>query len=149
MVAKRQSQAGPKTLKHREAVALAIAVRDVDEIRSVLLVQRTQDDDCPKWVFPGGKIASGEPATRAARRELFEETGVTAARGSLIGRRIHPVSGADLFYVAVHDLNGTASRQEPDKHQAVRWIPVDDLDAVLGTGLYQEVARFLRRRPPA
>ena len=44
---------------------------------AVLLLHRTRDglDD---WVLPGGTPREGESMTACARRELFEETGISA-----------------------------------------------------------------------
>ena len=51
-----------------------IVVRD----QAVLLVHRTHDrlDD---WVLPGGTQRPGESTADCARRELYEETGLTAS----------------------------------------------------------------------
>ncbi len=48
----------------------------------VLLVRRPEG----VWAFPGGKVEQGENIADAARRELFEETGVTADLHTLVGQ---------------------------------------------------------------
>jgi mutator protein MutT len=44
----------------------------------ILLLQRSYNDDfmAGKWCLPGGKIEAGEQPLIAAKRELFEETGI-------------------------------------------------------------------------
>jgi ADP-ribose pyrophosphatase YjhB (NUDIX family) len=44
----------------------------------VLLVKRGRPPSAGLWSLPGGHIEPGEPAVEAIRRELMEETGVTA-----------------------------------------------------------------------
>lgn len=57
------------------ASALAVVVR----CDSVLLVRRRNRPDRGMWGFPGGKLNDGESTLSAAKRELFEETGVLAS----------------------------------------------------------------------
>lgn len=45
--------------------------------RRVLLLRRRDGVDAAGcWAFPGGKIEAGESARLAARREVWEETGI-------------------------------------------------------------------------
>ena len=37
------------------------------------------------WTLPGGKVRQGESLVKALRRELYEETGLRAQIGSLLG----------------------------------------------------------------
>jgi ADP-ribose pyrophosphatase YjhB (NUDIX family) len=37
------------------------------------------------WTLPGGKVKRGESLVKALRRELYEETGLRAQIGSLLG----------------------------------------------------------------
>lgn len=46
------------------------------------------------WVLPGGRIDSGEEATEAAYRELFEEWGVKAPRLTLVAQLSYETNGA-------------------------------------------------------
>jgi len=56
-------------------IALAIVVRD----GKVLVARRADDRHLGgTWEFPGGKVEPGEEPDDAARRELFEETGLAA-----------------------------------------------------------------------
>jgi mutator protein MutT len=57
-----------------------------------LLLQKRKDNGC--WGYPGGCVELGETVESAARRELFEETGLTAHSLELLD----VFSGKDLFY---------------------------------------------------
>jgi 8-oxo-dGTP diphosphatase len=65
---------------HPLPAALAALVRD----GRLLLVQRAKEAIPRKWGLPGGLIELGESPARAAERELFEETGITARAGRVI-----------------------------------------------------------------
>ena len=84
---------------------------------AVLLVHRTHDglDD---WVLPGGTPRQGESLMACARRELFEETGVSAdpSEVALIAESASPRSGRRLLDVIFHAAEPVIGRercQEP------------------------------------
>lgn len=58
----------------RIAAVLVYALRD----RQVLLLRRNKQPNLGLWIAPGGKIENDESPHEAARRELAEETGLTA-----------------------------------------------------------------------
>lgn len=52
----------------------------------VVLIRRAQRDKAyGRWILPGGFVDRGEPVPTAARREVFEELGVTVEIVGLIG----------------------------------------------------------------
>jgi 8-oxo-dGTP diphosphatase len=51
----------------------------------LLLVLRADEPAAGRWSLPGGKLRAGESAQAGARRELFEETGIRATIGDLVG----------------------------------------------------------------
>jgi 8-oxo-dGTP diphosphatase len=53
----------------------------------LLLFRFTPDDRPPFWVTPGGALDPGETFEEAARRELFEETGLELEPGPLVVTR--------------------------------------------------------------
>ncbi len=57
-----------------EAVSVAVLRGD-----SLLLVKRGRAPSLGLYAFPGGRVEPGETLDKAARRELREETGLTAA----------------------------------------------------------------------
>jgi ADP-ribose pyrophosphatase YjhB (NUDIX family) len=54
-----------------------------DAEQKVLLVR--QAVGLRLWTLPGGKVRRGESLVKALRRELYEETGLRAQIGSLLG----------------------------------------------------------------
>jgi 8-oxo-dGTP diphosphatase len=63
-----------------ECIAVAAGIL-VDEHGHVLLTERIGDSPfAGLWEFPGGKIAAGESAVAAMRRELAEELGIRVQR---------------------------------------------------------------------
>ena len=62
-------------------VGLLAIVRRGDRF---LLVRRGREPNRGRWGFPGGVQELGETVVEGARRELAEETGLTAGRGHAI-----------------------------------------------------------------
>jgi len=63
----------------------------VDKAGAVLLQHRDEHalSDALLWSIPGGQIEPGESTIEAARRELLEETGLTAGALSLFWHGVH------------------------------------------------------------
>jgi len=58
-----------------------------------ILLQQRQDNKC--WAYQGGRVEPGEIVEEAAKRELYEETGLTANKLELFG----VFSGPDLHHI--------------------------------------------------
>jgi 8-oxo-dGTP pyrophosphatase MutT (NUDIX family) len=94
----------------------------------------------PFWVTAGGECEPGESFEDAARRELFEETGITADPGPQIARMTpefitvqgEPVQADERFFLvrageAKIDTTGHTETEQALMTQH-RWFTLDELD---------------------
>ncbi|MDR2654572.1 MAG: NUDIX domain-containing protein [Oscillospiraceae bacterium] len=98
------------------------------------LLQKRLDDG--KWSDHGGSLDIGETFEEAAKRELFEETGLTANRlefmGLLSGREmLHTYPNGDRVYITAaywlcEDFSGELL-PESDETSELRWFGIDKL----------------------
>jgi 8-oxo-dGTP diphosphatase len=113
-------------------VAIGIVVRR----SQILMIRRDIPNLDVSWVFPGGKIESDESALEAAKREVFEETGVYCEPVKIVHTRTHPVSSKLMVYVVCEYQ--TAARQKTKEFQT-RWFGANQLPALLGSTLSRQI----------
>jgi len=100
-----------------------------------------------RWVFPKGRIESGENAVAAARREVSEEAGVRARPI----RRLRPVERKkerERISIA-YFLMAYAGRTRPLEKRRVRWLAFDEaieaLDLEKSRRLLRSAHRLISR----
>ena len=127
----------------RPLVGIGIIVLRAD---AVLLVRRGRPPSEGKWSLPGGAQKLGETAEAAARRELFEETGLQVGALRLVAHAdsIHPDSeGRVRFHYTILDFAAAWRGGEPvaggDVLDAV-FAPISGLAAY---ELWSEVLRVV------
>lgn len=97
-----------------------------------VLLQKRKDNDC--WSMHAGGLELGETVEDVARRELFEETGLTANSLELLGvfsgndmRYTYPngdkVSIVQIMYIC-SDFSGEL-RPEAEEVTALKWFDID------------------------
>lgn len=91
----------------------------------LLLVLRRNDPGRGLWSLPGGRVEPGETVEAAVRREVREETGLDVRVGRLLGV---VVRGDYLIHDHEAYVEGGPLRAGDDA-EAVRWCPLDELDA--------------------
>lgn len=112
----RETPAGPReVVLHPGAVAVLLR----DELGRILLVhQHREGPRAPLWEIPAGVLEVGEKPLAAAKRELSEETGLTARRWRYLGT-VYPTPGysAERTYVflAEKPSGEPAARSEVDE----------------------------------
>ncbi|WP_433369391.1 NUDIX hydrolase [Actinoplanes sp. CA-142083] len=105
----------------------------VDPSGAVLMQHR--DDHAPvspnQWGFPGGRIEPGETPEQAARRELLEETGLTAGELRLLWSGPRPYEKGFSHTVTVHVFHGATTARQEDvvlgEGRAMVFVPRDEL----------------------
>ncbi len=73
--------------------------------RGVVLQRRNKEPKRGCWVLPGGFVDRGETLEEAAKREFFEETGLTTTINCLLGNYSYP-GEANIIIVYQSDITG-------------------------------------------
>lgn len=138
----------------------------IDDLNRVLLLQGTDpmESGAPWWFTPGGGAEDGESALDAARRELFEETGLDAvdlegplwrrvAHFQFMGKQYEQHEEFFFTRISTHDLiDDMWTEIERATVLAHRWWSIDDLVAtdeqIFPARLGQLIDSLLRQGAP-
>lgn len=146
-----ESPVNPAVPPSPRLAVLAVVTRAGAEGPEVLLVRRANPPQAGHWGFPGGKVEWGEDLAAAARRELWEETG-------LDGSDPRPFEAIDLIEDGTHHLMialrlelgpkgcGSEPRARDDALEA-RWVGAAALPRPLCDDVERVVALALAREP--
>jgi len=141
-----------KLVGHRPLLQVGASVIVENERGEVLLEKRT-DNHC--WGYPGGSVELDEVVEEAARRELYEETGLIAGDMTLFGvfsgkdtHYVYPngdeVSNVDIVYLC-KDYSG-ALRAQADEVESLRFFPADALPEDLSPPIRTPLLRWAETR---
>ena len=109
------------------------------------------------WATPGGALGHGESYQDAARRELFEETGIVAEIGEEIAQReavfVTPDSErvtADERYFLVLVANDAINQDgqdplEADSMKEYRWWPLSELQRTLEAVYPEDIVQLIEQ----
>jgi 8-oxo-dGTP diphosphatase len=140
-------------LIHSDAIPRAAVSGGIFRGGQVLLVRRARAPALGLWSLPGGHIETGETAAEALRRELMEETGVTARLGGVadaldVIRRDE--AGAVIFHrviVVFHGVWLSGDAQAASDVSAAMWCGPEEIAGLETTpGLAKVIARAKRAR---
>lgn len=124
-----------KKVGHDLVLSVGLSVLLVDEKRRLVLLEKRADNGL--YCLPGGSIDLGEKVQEGARRELFEETGVTCGKLSLFlilsgedGRLSYPngdvTEYCDLIFFST--IDSTTVKPKGDRESTyVGFVPLDEL----------------------
>lgn len=110
-----------KLVGHRPILQVGASVI-VEDSDGRILLQKRRDNQC--WGYAGGSVELDEKVEEAAKRELFEETGLKALSlelfGVFSGEKMHyvypngdEVSNVDIVYIC-RDYRGNLKKQESE-----------------------------------
>ncbi|MFF9195890.1 NUDIX domain-containing protein [Streptomyces sp. NPDC014779] len=127
------------TVEAQRAVAAAVVVRG----ERVLLVRRRAAEGALSWQFPAGKIESEETPEEAAARETEEETGLLVVPQTVLGQRVHPMTGREIHYIACRPVGGQAVVASADEVAGLAWATHGELPQYVPHGLFGPVQNYL------
>lgn len=144
-----------KIVGHRPLLQVGASIILENELGEVLLQKRT-DNHC--WGYAGGSVELDEIVEDAARRELFEETGLIAREMELFGvfsgkdtHYIYPngdeVSNVDVVYIC-RGYTGKLICQEGEVEE-LRFFPPDAIPAELSPPNRLPMREYLKKRREA
>lgn len=118
---------------HRTLLQVGASVI-VEDNNGRILLQKRSDNHC--WGYAGGSVELDEKVEDAAKRELYEETGLTANSLELFGvfsgkdtHYIYPngdeVSNVDIVFIC-RDYSGTLMRQESEVEQ-LKFFAIEEI----------------------
>ena len=117
----------------------------------VLLVKRGLPPSRGLYAFPGGRVEPGETLEAAARRELFEETGLQAGPlAPVVELLIEAAKGDAPTRYLLQVFSGTHVGGEPvsaDDAEEAAFVTLDELRQLPLTGSIEAIAEQLLAPP--
>lgn len=123
-------QAINQDLLRRPRVGVGVLI--INNRNQLLLGKRKNAHGDSTWAPAGGHLEFGESFESCAKRETYEETGLTIEAPTLVGVTNDFFHDQDLHYVSVflyasHKVGDHPIVKEPDKIECWRWFGLDDL----------------------
>jgi 8-oxo-dGTP pyrophosphatase MutT (NUDIX family)/GNAT superfamily N-acetyltransferase len=140
-----------KSVGHAPIIQCGASIIVVNE-HGELLLQKRRDNGC--WGYHGGSVELDEVVEEAAKRELFEETGLIAETLELLGvfsgedmHYVYPngdvVSNIDIVYIC-RNYTGEI-KQELEEISELRFFAPDELPANISPPNVKALNQYVRR----
>ncbi|MBR4033402.1 MAG: NUDIX hydrolase [Clostridia bacterium] len=138
-----------KTVGHRPLLQVGASVI-VEDKEGRILLQLRSDNHC--WGYAGGSVELDEDVEEAAKRELFEETGLIAKELTLFGvfsgkdtHYVYPngdeVSNVDIVYIC-KDYSGDLLCQEGEV-DALKFFPIDQIPDNISKPIEKQLRQYI------
>jgi 8-oxo-dGTP diphosphatase len=113
-------------------ILLVVAAALIRSDGRILVQQRPEGKPMAGlWEFPGGKVDRNEVPEKALARELAEELGIAVDPAALVPAAFASEGLADRHLLLLLYITRTWSGDVHGRDgQAVRWLPVDELDTL-------------------
>jgi 8-oxo-dGTP pyrophosphatase MutT (NUDIX family) len=134
-VTRPDGQAGVYGVVHFANVAVGVVAID-DQDRVALVGQHRYPFDAISWEIPEGGSPHAEDALEGARRELLEETGLSARTWREVGRYelSNSVSDETAVVFLATDLEEGIAQPEGSEELEFRWLPFDEVMSMVAAG---------------
>lgn len=138
-----------KIVGHRPLLQVGASVI-VEDKEGRILLQLRSDNHC--WGYAGGSVELDEEVEEAAKRELFEETGLIANELELFGvfsgkdtHYVYPngdeVSNVDIVYIC-KDYSGDLLCQEGEV-DALKFFPIDQIPDNISKPIEKQLRQYI------
>ena len=145
-----------KELGSRPLIMAGAGVLIINDKNEILLGKRTDND---YWDYPAGSMEIGESFEECARREVFEETGLTCGKleyfMELSGEdTFYEYPNGDQVYLAViiyicRDFSGELKVQEEEVYEQ-RFFSIDALPGIpplkIKSRIFEKVRNYIKSR---
>lgn len=126
----------------------------VENEKGEILLELRKDNNC--WAYPGGAVELDEVVEDAAKRELYEETGIIAENLELFGvfsgkdlHYIYPngdeVSNIDIVYICRASYTGELKMQK-DEVLDLKFFPVTALPENISSPVVRPLKQYIEKR---
>ena len=97
------------------------------------------------WEFVGGKVESGETREQALIRECLEELDITVVPRDIFMEVTHEYPDLTV-HLTLFNADLPQGDPKPLEHNALRWITVEEIDALAFCPADEEILERLKRK---